>query len=73
MRQACDMLLSMWTPAPPIELNDEQLRTLHAWVAAGSSPQRVVLRSRIILLAGQGLANRAIAARLGVSRPTVIL
>ena len=67
------MLLSMWIAAPPLKLSEEQLRTLHAWVAAGSTPQRVVLRSRIVLLAQQGLANRAIAERLGISRPTVIL
>ena len=67
------MLSSMWTPAPAIEVSEEQLRTLRAWVAAGSTPQQVVLRSRIILLAQEGLPNRVIADRLGTSRPTVIL
>jgi transposase len=33
----------------------------------------MVLRSRIVLLAQEGLANRAIARRLDISRPTVIL
>ena len=67
------MLRSMWVAAPPLEVNEEQLRTLQAWVAARITPQRVALRSRIVLLAHEGLANHAIAQRLDISRPTVIL
>ncbi len=63
----------MWTPTPPLEVSEEQLRTLQAWVAARTTPQRVVLRSRIVLLAHEGVANNAIAQRLDISRPTVIL
>jgi transposase len=63
----------MWAPAQPLEVSEEQLRTLRAWVAANTTPQRVVLRSRIVLLAHEGLANHAIARRLDISRPTVIL
>jgi len=63
----------MWAPTPPLEVSEEQLRTLRAWVAASTTPQRVVLRSRIVLLAQEGLANHAIARRLEISRPTVIL
>ena len=40
---------------------------------AGRTPQKVALRARIVLLAGEGTPNNAIAAQLGVSRPTVIL
>jgi len=64
---------SMWAPTPPLAVSEEQLRTLRAWVAASTTPQRVVLRSRIVLLAQEGLANHAIARRLEISRPTVIL
>ena len=67
------MLPSMWAPTQPLEVSEEQLRTLRAWVAARTTPQRGVLRSRIVLLAHEGLANRAIARRLDISRPTVIL
>lgn len=63
----------MWAPAQPLAVSEEQVRTLRAWVAAGSTPQRVVLRSRIVLLAQEGLANHAIAQRLAISRPTVLL
>ena len=63
----------MWAPAQPLEVSEEQLRTLRAWVVASTTPQRVVLRSRIVLLAHEGLANHVIAQRLDVSRPTVLL
>jgi transposase len=36
-------------------------------------PQRVVLRSRICLLAAEGISNNGIAKKLGTSRPTVLL
>jgi transposase len=54
-------------------MTDEQQRTLEAWVRAKKTPQRVVLRSRICLLAGQGLPHTVIARELGTSRPTVFL
>lgn len=54
-------------------MSEEQERTLRAWVAAKTTPQRVVLRSRIVLLAHEGLGNRAVAQRLNISRPTVLL
>lgn len=50
-----------------------QKQTLEVWIRAKTSPQRVVLRSRICLLAAEGLANNAIAQRLETSRPTVLL
>jgi len=48
-------------------------QTLQAWVRAPSTPQKIVLRSRICLLAHQGLPNQKIASRLGTSRPSVLL
>jgi len=67
------MMRIIWTPAPKLEMSEEQLRTLQAWVASSDTPQKVVLRSRIVLLAHEGTANNAIARRLETSRPTVIL
>jgi len=52
---------------------DEQRRTLSAWVRAKTSPQRLVLRAQICLLAAEGLPNNAISKQLKVSRETVIL
>jgi len=47
-------------------------RELERMAASRSSPRRAVLRFRIVLAAAEGLANRAIARRLEVSRPTVL-
>jgi transposase len=42
-------------------------------VAARNTPQKVVFRSRIVLMAAEGKANRRIARDLRTSRPSVIL
>jgi transposase len=60
------------TPAA-VKLTAEQRRTLEAWVHAPSTPQKIVLRSRICLLAAEGKPNQVIARELKTSRPTVIL
>jgi transposase len=46
---------------------------LERWVRASTTPQRLVRRTRIVLLAADGVARDDIAERLGVSRPTVQL
>jgi transposase len=46
---------------------------LERWVRGATTPQRVVRRARIVLLSLQGLGADEIAARVGVSRPTVTL
>ncbi len=63
----------MWTAAAPLPLSPEQRRTLETWVRAHSTPQSVVLRARIVLAAGDGDANNAIAERLKTTRSTVLL
>jgi len=50
-----------------------QKQQLESWVRAPSTPQKIVLRSRICLLAQQGMGNCQIARRLHTSRPTVLL
>ena len=40
---------------------------------AGNTPQKLVQRARIVLLAAAGQANSAIAREVGMSRPTVLL
>lgn len=52
---------------------DEQRALLERWASAHKTPQSVALRARIVLLAAAGESNSAIARRLSVSRPTVIL
>ena len=62
----------MWNPAQKLSITEDERKTLKAWVAAKTSPQRTVLRARICLLAADGLPNRAIAKALKTSRPTVV-
>jgi transposase len=63
----------MWKPTAALPMSLEQKRTLEAWVRARNTPQTVALRSRICLLASEGMPNNAIAKRLETSRPTVLL
>lgn len=50
---------------------DQERQTLEQWARAHNTPQRVVFRCRIVLLAAQGLSNAAIAERLSTTRATV--
>jgi len=63
----------MWKPASVLPVTPEQRRTLAAWVSAKTTPQRVVLRSRICLSAADGQSNNAISKDLRISRPTILL
>jgi transposase len=63
----------MWSVADPLSLDAEQRRTLETWINARNTPQKIVFRSRIVLLAASGQPNRRIAQELKTSRPTVIL
>jgi putative transposase len=49
-----------------IELNDNEIESLTKLVKAHQTGQQLALRARIVLLAGQGQSNRAIARNLGV-------
>ena len=55
---------------PAISPGDQAV--LRRWANAPQAPAVLVQRSRILLLAAEGVANSEIAERLGVSRPTVI-
>jgi transposase len=57
----------------PIRLSPSQRHRLEQWVRAGMTPQRLVRRSRIVLLASDGWSNSRIARALAVSVPTVAL
>jgi len=63
----------MWKKADALNMTEEQQRTLEAWARARKTPQKIVLRSRICLLATEGISHSASARRLNTSRPTVIL
>jgi transposase len=58
-------------PAAALHLTARRRHKLLAMVSAASCPQAIALRARIVLLAADGWASRAIAAELGCSEPTV--
>jgi transposase/DNA-binding CsgD family transcriptional regulator len=62
----------MFTPAAPLHVDENQRKRLQHLAQSGRTPQKIALRSRIVLLAGEGRPNYAIAVQLKVSRPTVI-
>jgi transposase len=57
--------------AVAIVLSEQERAQLEAWARRRTSAQALALRSRIVLLAGEGLTNTEIAKRLGISRPPV--
>lgn len=59
--------------APSVALGDDQKEELNRLVRARKTPQKIVLRARIVLAAAAGNSNSAIAKQLQISRPTVIL
>lgn len=63
----------MWEKANALIMKEDQQKTLEAWVRAKKTPQRTILRSRICLLAAEGVSHNAIAKRLATTRTTVLL
>jgi len=63
----------MWKKADALIMTEDQRKTLEAWVRAKKTPQRIVLRSRICLLAAEGVSHNANAKRLNTTRTTVLL
>jgi len=57
--------------AVAIELSADERSQLESWARRRSSAQALAARSRIVLLAAEGLNNTEIARRLGVHRPMV--
>jgi len=56
-----------------VVLSEPEILRLEQWIRAGSTPQQVVLRARIILCASQGRSDQQIARELKVQRRTVAL
>lgn len=57
----------------PVILTEAERTRLEQWIRAGSTPQQVVLRARVILGAAAGKSDKAIAAALQVRRETAAL
>jgi len=62
----------MFERAAALSLDGESKTQIETLVRSGGTPQQVVRKCRVILLAHEGFANHAIARRVGLSRPTVI-
>jgi len=60
-------------PAPPLRLRAGDKKRLQAIVRKRTAPQRDVLRAKIILLCGQGMAHREIKRTLKTTVDTIIL
>lgn len=58
-------------PKEPLVLTVEEHEVLSGWVRRRKSAQALALRSRIVLACAEGLSNTDVAAREGVSLPTV--
>jgi transposase len=58
-------------PAASIELTATEFHQLTAWVRAGTTPQRLARRARLILGSAHGLGSRALARQEQLSRTTV--
>ena len=58
---------------PGLALSEDQEKQIQQWLAALGTPQQVALRCRIVLAAGSGETEAAIAAKLQVNRKTVRL
>jgi transposase len=59
--------------APQIILTDEERTILERWSRGRSTPARLVLRAKIVLLAAEGKRNQKIAPRLKTALKTVSL
>jgi transposase len=58
-------------PVASIELTTPECRQLTSWVRAGTTPQRLVRRARVILGSARGLGSRALGHQEQLSRTTV--
>jgi DNA-binding MarR family transcriptional regulator/transposase len=65
--------MSVRKPNDIIILTDEERKDLEAITHQPDATARMVQRAGIILLAAEGMANKAIARKIGVSRATVVL
>jgi transposase len=61
----------MRAPSPALQITDGQRDVLDKLARSRTAPHREVTRARALLLAADGIAGTAVAARLGVSPATV--
>ena len=59
--------------ATPLDMGHRERAQLEEWARSKNAPRRLIFRSKICLLAAEGLSNSQIAQRLKTSRATVRL
>src|ERR671911_656035 len=59
-------------PRQPLSVTDDERQVLLRWWRRPKSPHSIAQRSRIVLLAADGLSNVAVAERVGVNQATVV-
>jgi DNA-binding CsgD family transcriptional regulator len=62
-----------WPSARKITLTERQRGALEHLVRAGTTPQAVAIRARVVVAAAEGASTRRLAQRLGLTRNTVHL
>ena len=62
----------MFLRAVALAVDDAQRCELEGLVRAGTTPQRIARKCRVILLASEGVSNHAIAQQIGLTRPTIL-
>ena len=62
----------MFASAAALVIAPEQRQQLEALARAGTTSQNVARKCRVVLLAGDGVANNSIAQQTGLSRPTIL-
>jgi transposase len=60
-------------PTRVLAVSEDQQKQIQQWLAASGTPQQVALRGRIVIAAGDGKPEAAIAAEMKVNRKTVRL
>jgi transposase len=55
----------------PLQVTDDERRVLEQWARRPKTSQRLALRARVVLACGEGLTNRAVAARVQLSSNSV--
>jgi len=62
----------MFAAATALDVDEAQRRQVESLARAGTTPQRIARRCRVILLASRGIANHSIAQQTGLSRPAIL-
>ena len=68
-----NIIHNMWNKASALAVTQDQKAILEKLIRGKNTPQKLVLRSSIILKSSEGTSNNTIAKELNISRPTVLL